>query len=178
MRAPRSIAAAALALGLAGSACIGTTPEEEAADRAGPDDGDEGPTHRPGQPCLACHGADYTPGGQVFAVAGTVYLRADDDRGLRGAHVEITDDDGAVLDVVTNETGNFMISVGGGGGQEDGWLRAREAPVFPLTVRVYRGDGEQPMRSVIHREGSCAVCHSRDGVGAVSVGKVFLEREP
>lgn len=160
------------------SACIGTTPEEEAADRAGPEDGDEGPTHRPGQPCLVCHGEDYTPGGEVFAVAGTVFATADEPRGLEGVHVELVDDEGTLFDVTTNRTGNFMISTGGDGDQEDGWLRAGRSPVFPLHVRVYRGELEQIMRSVIHREGSCAGCHLRDGPGADSVGKVTLEDPP
>ena len=176
MRARRTAAVALLAW-VTVPACLGTTPEEEAADQAGPEDGDEGPTHRPGQPCLACHGADYTPGGEVFVVAGTVFVRASDERGVEGAHVEITDDVGAVFDVVTNRTGNFMISVDGGD-LEEGWLRVDDAPVFPLHVRVYRGEQEQPMRSVVHREGSCAFCHRRDGVDADSVGKVFLVEEP
>lgn len=168
----------ALLVAAIGPACLGTTPDEEAADQAGPEDGDEGPTHRPGQPCLACHGADYTPGGEVFVVAGTVFTQASDERGVEGAHVEITDDEGTVLDVQTNRTGNFMISVDDGGDRDEGWLRVSDPPVFPLHVRVYRGDQEQPMRSVIHREGSCAYCHRRDGIGADSVGKVFLVEEP
>lgn len=170
-------AAIGLVAWVTGPACLGTTPEEDAADEAGPEDGDEGPTHRPGQPCLACHGADYTPGGEVLAVAGTVFVKASDQRGVEGAHVEITDDAGDVFDVRTNRTGNFMISVGDGD-REEGWLRVAAPPVFPLHVRVYRSQQEQPMRSVIHREGSCAACHRREGAGADSVGKVFLVEEP
>ena len=163
---------------LAASACLGTTPEEELASAAGPDEGEEGPTHRPGQPCLACHGEDYTPGGQVFAVAGTVYLHAGDTRGLEGAEVEVTDADGSVFSAHTNRTGNFMMSVGGDGRASEGWVRLASAPVFPLRVLVRRDTGEKRMRSFIQREGSCAICHDRAGPGAASAGKVFVEDDP
>jgi hypothetical protein len=169
-----SLAVAALTVG----ACLGTTPEEELAGSAGPDEGEEGPTHRPGQPCLVCHGEDYSPGGQVFVLAGTVYLRAGDERGLEDAEVEVTGADGAVHAVRTNRTGNFMISVAGDDEAEDGWIRLARAPRFPLRVLVRSGALEKRMRNVIHREGSCAICHDRSGPGAASVGKVHVEAEP
>lgn len=173
--AGRALPAALLAGAAFAAGCLGTTPEEELADSAGPDEGEEGPTHRPGQPCLACHGEDYTPGGQVFFLAGTVYLRAGDARGLQGAEVEVTDDDGAVFTARTNRTGNFMVSVGGDDEEEAGWVRLDRPPRFPLHVLVRGGASEKRMRNVIHREGSCAICHDRAGPGAASAGVVYVE---
>ena len=161
--------------------CIGTTPEEELADEQGADPaGEDGPTHRPGQRCLACHGPDYSPGDAVFVVAGTVYRRADDAAGLPGAEVEITDDEGRVVTVMTNSAGNFMLSIGevDEDRQGQGWVGLSRAPVFPLRVLVRNGGQEQAMRNVIHREGACAACHDRHGKGAASNGKVFVEEAP
>ncbi len=168
----------ALALVAALAGCIGTTPQEELEAEQGDDAADEGPTHRPGQRCLACHGADYTPGGQVFVVAGTVYRRAGDDAGLAGAEVELTDDRGDIISVTTNRVGNFMVSVGEAGRRDEGWLGVASQPVFPLAVVVRQGGAEQTMRNVIHREGSCAACHDRAGKSAASNGKVYLEEAP
>ena len=176
MRALASLLSLAL-----GTACIGTTPEEELADEQGDDPTrDEGPTHRPGQRCLACHGPDYAPGDAVFVVAGTVYRRSEDEDGLAGAEVELTDDRGSVVTVVTNQAGNFMLSVGEVDEDErdEGWIGLPGAPVFPLRVTVRYAGEEQRMRNVIHREGACAACHDRNGEGAASNGKVFVEKSP
>lgn len=175
MRAIASLAALALF-----AACIGTTPEEELEADQGDDPAEEGPTHRPGQRCLACHGADHSPGGEVFVVAGTVYRRADDAGGLAGAEVEVTDDRGDVFTVESNRAGNFMVSIGevDEDRQGEGWLGLSSAPEFPLHVKVRYAGAEQSMRNVIHREGSCAACHDRGGKGAASNGKVFMEETP
>jgi hypothetical protein len=165
---------------LVAAGCLGTTPEEEAEQALGDDRGDEGPTHRPGQPCLVCHGEAYHPGDELFVLAGTVYRRAGDDVGLRGAEVEVIADDGETFTVRTNRAGNFLVSVGEVDRDrlDDGWLGLARAPVFPLRVAV-RADGvEQRMRNVIHREGSCAHCHDRAGPGAASAGDVFVEEAP
>lgn len=176
MRALASLMSLALS-----TACIGTTPEEELAAQQGDDPArEEGPTHRPGQRCLACHGPDYAPGDAVFAVAGTIYRRAGDEAGLSGAEVELTDDRGSVITAVTNQAGNFMLSVGevDEDKQGEGWIGLAEAPVFPLRVTVRYGGQERRMRNVIHREGACAACHDRHGEGAASNGKVFVEESP
>lgn len=176
MRALAHLVSFALATG-----CIGTTPEEELADQQGDDPArEEGPTHRPGQRCLACHGADYAPGDAVFVVAGTVYRRSEDDAGLAGAEVELTDDRGSVVTVVSNQAGNFMLSVGevDEDKQGEGWVGLSAAPAFPLRVTVRYAGQERRMRNVIHREGACAACHDRHGEGAASNGKVFVEKTP
>jgi len=175
----RPVLGAVLAGGLA--ACIGTTPQEEAEQALGDDSAEEGPTHRPGQPCLVCHGEDHSPGGEVFVLAGTVYRRADDVDGLEGAEVEVTEDDGDVFTVRTNRVGTFLVSVGEVDEDErdEGWIGLSSAPDYPLRVVVRAAGGlEETMRNVIHREGSCAICHDRAGPGATSAGKVFVEEEP
>lgn len=171
-------AAVSLALVAALAGCIGTTPEEELEAEQGDDPTENGPFHRSGQRCLACHGADHTPGGEVFILAGTVYRQAGDADGLPGAEVEVTDDRGAVITVTSNRVGNFMVSVGEGGRQDEGWLGVARAPEFPVHVVVRYGDDEQDMRNVIQREGSCAACHDRAGKGAASNGPVFVEKTP
>lgn len=170
---------------LVSAGCIGTSPEEARRDSLGPETGVEpGPLHRPGQPCLACHGEDYSPGDAVFAVAGTVYLRASDPVGLEGAVVTLVDDAGRELSVTTNRAGNFMVQVGGDGEDEDEDGEEREegrvhAPFdlrFPLRASVAYREHEQVMRSVIHRDGSCGSCHTAEP-GAASVGRVWVEEE-
>lgn len=175
MRALSSISLLALAAG-----CIGTTPQEELADQQGDDPVEDGPTHRPGQRCLACHGEEYTPGDQVFVLAGTVYRRAEDSTGLLGAEVEVTDDRGDLFTVESNRAGNFMVSIGevDEDRRDEGWLGLARAPAFPLHVKVRYAGTEQSMRNVVHREGSCAACHDREGKGAASNGKVFVEETP
>ncbi len=148
--------------------------EEEAARDLGPEVGDEGPTHRPGQPCLACHGERYAPGEEIFVLAGTVYERPTDTLGLRGAEVIMTDADDRRFTVLTNQTGNFMVSVDDEQEEaEEGWLVIPFEPTFPVRVSVRRGATETLMRNVIGREGSCAACHT-DPPGATSNGKVFV----
>lgn len=169
-----------LLLATCAPACIGTTPEEAAEQAQGDDPAEEGPTHRPGQPCLVCHGEDHSPGGEVFVLAGTVYRRAGDEDGLEGAEVEITQADGEVFTARTNRVGTFLVSVGEVDDDEraQGWLGLARPPEFPLRVVVRAGGTEATMRNVIHREGSCAACHDRAGPGAASAGKVFVEEEP
>lgn len=148
--------------------------EEEAARDLGPEVGEEGPTHRPGQPCLVCHGEDYSPGEKVFVLAGTVYERATDPRGLFGAEVRMTDAEDRGFSVLTNQAGNFMVSASGESEDEgEGYLRIPFRPTFPVRVEVHRGANVKVMRNVIGREGSCAACHV-DPPGATSNGKVFV----
>jgi hypothetical protein len=106
----------------------------------------EGPLHRPGQPCLTCHGGS-GPGEPEFSVAGTVYAGADDPRPSVGTTVEITDLNGNKFQAETNEAGNFYLET------------RRFGPLFPLRVALRRGDALSPMLSRIGRSGSCADCH-------------------
>jgi mono/diheme cytochrome c family protein len=161
-------------------ACIGTSPEEAAREAQGDEeDGDE--EHRPGQPCLVCHGVDYSPGGPVFAVAGTVYLRASDAEGIGGALVEVTDARGRQFRAPTNRVGNFMVEVKPGLSSPQltrrGRLRIGYEPEYPLSIRIERGDLVQEMESFAWRDGSCAGCHLGVDDTADSVPRVFLIEE-
>lgn len=155
--------------------------DEAAADALGPEVGDPGPTHRPGEPCLVCHDERDGRGEKLFVVAGTVYERASDTRGTEGVEVVITDAEDQQLSVFTNEAGNFWISVDPDVAvpelDEEGGLDVPRAPVFPLRVAVRRGAFDENMAGVIGREGSCAHCHF-DPPGATSAGKIFLVEEP
>ncbi len=159
-----------------------------------------GPTHRPGQPCLTCHGGE-GPGGLTFVTAGTVYVNQySPDAGstaLNGGVVHLVDSEGHTFDSKTNTVGNFYVTT-------DQW-----SPVFPLGDRSmdaglvgsacipatspdteYGGlisvaappdagckNFPTTMASSIDRGGvyaSCAYCHF-DPPGPTSPGHVFLQ---
>ena len=154
-----------LALNLLVTGCFGQ-PGSRAEDELG--DVDHEPTgreHRPGQPCLVCHGADYTPGGDVFEVAGTIFETPDSVLGLRGAFVILTDADEREVRLESNRAGNFYL-------ESDRSLR------FPLQVAIEFEGTQVEMRSPIVREGSCAHCHTKDGPNEASVGRVYVREGP
>jgi hypothetical protein len=118
-----------------------------------------GPLHRPGQPCLACHGDTHEA--PVFSVAGTVYARAQGRVPVAKATVELVDSDAHHFNATTNCAGNFFI-------------RPDEfQPHYPLWVTVAVGSQTLDMESPMFREGSCAVCHS-DPKGPASAGHAYF----
>lgn len=153
---------AVLALALVcGSACADPMRERSLASL-----GDElpgvprGPSHRPGQPCLVCHGGQ-GPAEGVFAFAGTLYQRRSDAAPLHDARVRAIDASGAQYDVVSNCAGNF-------------WVRAANfEPRWPLWMKVELGAESVEMRSPSFREGSCGACHE-DPATPSSVGHVYF----
>lgn len=161
--------------------CIGTSPQEQDPRVQGDyDDGD--PEHRPGQPCLLCHGPGHLgplPGETRLEIAGTVFAAIDDgeDDGLSAVVVTITDDTGFEFAARTNSAGNFMFDVDTTRSdireRDDGQVTLPQAPVYPLSVKIRRGDDEQEMKTKIWREGSCAHCHG-ESPSATSVGRVYL----
>ena len=158
----------ALACTIALSAgCIGQTAEQTEADSLGPDTSGHpsGPLHRAGFPCTRCHGEAWWQQSPVFELAGTIYRKADDARGLNNAEVIVRDATGREVIARTNQSGNFYFEKG------DANLE------FPLRVSVRSGDQEQTMRGLIWRERSCAACHSGDP-GEASNGRVFVEASP
>jgi hypothetical protein len=122
----------------------------------------QGPTHRPGQPCLVCHdGAIGDPG--AFSVAGTVFQTAGNTAPVNGATINLKDVKGSTHTAKTNEAGNFYIT-------PDEWT-----PTYPMTVTVTPPSGTPiAMQSLIARDGACAGCHV-DPVGAGSPGRVAIE---
>ncbi len=135
-------------------------PEHQAqVDALGPEPASPGPgpTHRPGQPCLTCHGGD-GPAKAQFAVAGTIFQTA-----ARGA-APLVNGNVLVYDATTdgtdgqtphqsstNAAGNFYFDA-------SAW-----SPVFPLHDITLDFTGIAPPRPKMHtrvgRNGSCATCH-------------------
>jgi len=105
----------------------------------------EGPTHRPGQPCLTCHGGDGP--GPDFAVAGTVYETRGGTVPLPDTTVVLTDSAGTTHTAVTNQVGNFYITA-------NQWT-----PVFPMFAKLRYQETEKAMTTRIGRNGGCAECH-------------------
>jgi hypothetical protein len=150
-------------------ACIGTSPEQRAQGALGDDDREEGPTHRPGQPCLLCH--------SEFAIAGTVYMQPTDATGVRGAEVVVVDGLGREIVAVTNSAGNFYV--GRDAEREEGGVRVGFDPVLPFLVRVrMAGVPDLEMESLVWRDGSCASCHALDGPHEASEPRVYAVETP
>jgi hypothetical protein len=188
-----------VALALA-SAC-GDPTHDDAVAALGPEAPgvSPGPTHRPGQPCLTCHGG-LGPAGQQFSIGGTAYenqrLPAPDGAAapasppLVGATVQLSDSSGltdasdgaspasATRTTTTNSVGNFFIL-------ESDW-----APTFPVgglgtnhQVQICAGAcasssvAKAFMVSAIGRDGSCADCHFYPP-GPLSPGPLYLMAAP
>jgi hypothetical protein len=118
-----------------------------------------GPLHRPGQPCLVCHGGSGP--GPDFTMGGTVFQTKGSETPVQGATVHIESKNGETHDSVTNEVGNFYFS-------------SREfIPTYPLVVTVSKGEVTQKMSTHVGRDGSCAGCHV-DPEGPSSPGRVWL----
>jgi len=116
----------------------------------------DGPTMRPGDDCLRCHGNH--PGGTdeagpvqkatFWSLAGTVYsaFNSDPNSGIEGAHVEITDNTGFSFDLETNLVGNFYSA---------------ESVAFPLQrVCVTSGGATRCMEDPAPN-GACNYCHTQ-----------------
>jgi hypothetical protein len=124
-----------------------------------------GPNHRPGQPCLWCHGTE-GPAKTVFSIGGTVYAIQGQPTPAAGAQVSIEDSQGAVQRVTANTVGNFYITP------------SLFQPVFPIgQMKVTRANCSSlssQMLSVSNREGSCAACHFNPA-GPDSPGAIFIQ---
>ena len=123
-----------------------------------------GPTHRPGQPCLVCHGG-LGPGSPDLSVGGTIYQSMSDTRALSGAVVTLTDAQKNVHELTTNRTGNFFV-------EASTWQ-----PVYPMLVSLSFGGVSVDMKTQVGRDGSCADCHT-DPPGPASAGHVYLVVDP
>ncbi|MEZ4297846.1 MAG: hypothetical protein R3B70_23015 [Polyangiaceae bacterium] len=118
--------------------------------------------HRPGQPCLLCHGP-YKGVEPEMTVAGTIYgypfdlgVKGGDPIPVEGVIIELSDSFGnsPPEPPKTNCAGNFYLT-------KEQWN-----PAFPLRVAVRYPvpgdeDGERvSMGTRISRDGSCAGCHT------------------
>ena len=155
-------------------ACARDWPAASLGDELGPETSvPQGPLHRPGQPCTWCHGGP-SPRAPVWELAGTAYRLPGDLEGLAGVAIAVTDARGRLLTAITNEAGNFWVTVGSGEGEDPGEARIPDPLVFPLRVALSFAGKQREMRNVIGRETSCAACHD-DPPGAATVGRVIVE---
>jgi len=112
----------------------------------------KGPLHRPGQPCLTCHGGE-GPASFEMAFGGTVYARKDDDAPGAHADVRLLDAKNNTYDMKANCVGNFWVPRGAFLGE------------FPITAVATMTDSSSMttvsnvMTTEMHRNGSCADCH-------------------
>ena len=162
MTRPASTLMLMLSMVAAATACLVDPVHSSSVDALGGEEPGvpKGPRHRPGQPCLVCHGGS-GPGAATFSVAGTIYRSYDVKTAVGGVRVSITDATGEARAYVTNDAGNFYVDV------------ATWQPAYPLTVSLLYGAVKTDMNTRIAREGSCGSCHG-DPQGPASAGHIFL----
>ncbi len=125
-----------------------------------------GPLHRPGQPCLACHGGS-GPANAQFTIGGTVYALKGQSQPFAGIQVELVDSNQSTWNVPTNQVGNFWVAL-------DEWV-----PAYPVHASLGLSNGHlvAAMQSHMGRDGSCADCHYNPP-GLRSPGPVYLAIDP
>lgn len=160
----QKLIAVAAVLGVASASCVDpVNADAEAA--LGPEAPgvSEGPLHRPGQPCLTCHG-EVGPGSPKMAVGGTVFASADDGAaGLGGVTVKLVDATGHVEERITNSVGNFYVML-------EEWQ-----PVWPLQASLSKnGYAASAMATLINGRTGCATCHKGSAYTTRSLPKLSL----
>jgi mono/diheme cytochrome c family protein len=120
------------------------------------------PLHRPGQPCLTCHGGS-GPAKLQLSEGGTVYLSQGGGAPAPGATVQIEDILGNLWTVQANAAGNFFATL------------SDYAPHYPTQMQVTSADGTVTNQMLTHagRDGSCADCHTPTE-GPTSPGPVYV----
>ena len=158
------VTTAAVAVGLLGlAACVDVVHEDQVQALGGEQPGvPPGPLHRPGQPCLVCHGGS-GPASTQFSLAGTITLTQGQPDPASGAQVTLEDISGNVVTFTTNQAGNFFVPL------------QSYAPQYPLQVNgVMLGmNPAPPMSTHISREGSCCGCHTPIA-GTASPGPIYV----
>lgn len=131
---------------------------------------EEGPLHRYGQDCFACHDG-YGPGPEM-AFAGTLFATPDEDIPVEAATITLTDATGDTRATVSNCAGNFYV------------LKESWDPVYPLRAEIEcilpTDDPETVperrrvvMATRINRNGGCNSCHQKGLPNADSVGQLY-----
>jgi hypothetical protein len=142
----------------------GDPVHDDAVRALGPEDPavPPGPLHRPGQPCLACHGAE-GPASLRLTLGGTVYDTNAGTTPAVNAYVQTEDIGGNYWTVQTNAAGNFFVEA------------AHFEPAYPIRMTVVSSDMSvsQQMSTYSARDGSCADCHAAPA-GPRSPGPVYL----
>jgi hypothetical protein len=156
-----AIAGLVLAAGALATACVDESHDLQVQALGSEAQGvSPGPLHRPGQPCLTCHG-EAGPSSQRFVMAGTVFAVQGERGPASNVQVVLEDVTGSFFAVTTNEVGNFYI-------QEGEW-----SPTMPVSPQIPKA--HQEMVSSVQRAGSCADCHTLTR-SPTSPGPVYLER--
>jgi hypothetical protein len=156
------IGALILVSGLAPLGCVDETHDLQVQALGGEDPNvPTGPLHRPGQPCLACHGGS-GPAHFHMTIGGTVYAYGNQTTPAVGATVVIEDIAGAFGTAMSNQAGNFFIAA------------SEWQPTFPIIVpQVTLGAVSQQMQTHVGRDGSCATCHF-DPPGPACQGRIYV----
>jgi hypothetical protein len=153
----RSVVLASIVL----AACVDPVHEDAVAE-LGPEtpDAEPSPNHRPGQPCLTCHGGK-GPADLELSVGGTVFETRGGASPSVGATVTITDGTNETRTLTTSASGNFYAA------------RADWDLAFPLNIVVASGATKRSMTTTVGRDGGCGFCHR--GVGdATHMPGVFV----
>jgi hypothetical protein len=112
--------------------------------------GGGGPDMKPGEDCLSCHGARFAIAGTVFPSSG-----AGADQGLFGATIRITDANDQVVDVVSNNAGNFFL---------------QQSLAMPLKQAMITNNGKQLVMATAPSSGACNSCHT---LGGAAGGRLY-----
>lgn len=129
-----------------------STACDESNEACGPGTCDgEGGEMLPGSECLACHSSggakEEGEEGGTFTAAGTAFADLDGTAPLAGATVRITDAGGVIVELMTNNVGNFYTS---------------DALTFPIDAEVEVDGTVKPMASSVD-VGGCNSCHACAG---------------
>lgn len=165
-----ALSVGAIALTALSPGCTYDPVPQATIDRLPEEEGEPSASHRPGEPCVACHSA-YEGADPPLAIGGTVYT-IDANGNLAGAPgvlVLVSDAEGDSRKACTNDSGNFFV-------EREKW----PDPFFPLQVQA----GSRTMQSIVGRDGSCASCHTLPnelsldpvtGAGRSSAGVVLVD---
>jgi hypothetical protein len=162
MRLAMLLAAAVMVAAGCGNGGGGSTPQNCASGKAWEGGDEESPLMDPGQDCIACHASEHE--GPKFVIAGTVMGASDDDdncNGLGGVKVEITDADGQVITLTTNDAGNFYAE------EKDTTI------ALPYTAKIIGPSGKTNQMSTAQTTGACNSCHTAKGVNSAP-GRIFI----
>jgi hypothetical protein len=124
---------------------------------------DEGPTMRPGEACLTCHGGSGAGEAPLFTLAGTVYPTAHEPNDCVGAVngggsvVTVLDAAGRTINMTPNAVGNFYYA---------------GAVTFPVTARITRNGLARSMTTP-QSNGNCNSCHTLTGANGAP-GRILM----